>query len=239
MRVCNPFLAAAMIAIISIPAIAQPTASPTSRPEEHKSPATQPIVTIDLSTPRATLDTLHRASVAADLDGAFLTIDPRLQPVYGTLLGAQRRLRDRVATLATLVERTVGRSQAGAVRRIMDEMRPPSPLAGAVRSGSVDWSLVAVAVRDDRARVTVDDRPLSMTLLRIDGKWYISPWAEDAPDIEKLKTNVRISAEIVERLADRLGEMERRVRAGEVSAGNFQAVFEATTSGSSAGRPGK
>ena len=197
------------------------------------------MVTIDLSTPRATLDTLHRAATAADLDGAFLTIDPRLQPVYAAMLDSQHRLRDRVASLAELVERKVGRSQAGTVRQIMDDMRPPSPLVNAVRNGVVDWSLVSVAVRDDRARVSVDDRPLSVTLLRVDGKWYISPWADDGADIEKLKVHVRTSAAIIGKLVVRIGDMERRVRAGEVTPENFQAMFDMTIAGGATGRPTK
>src|ERR1035437_5301325 len=66
MRIFILFLAAAMVAIVAIRVSAQPTATATTRPEKGKSPASQPTVTIDLSTPRPTLDTLHRAAPTAD-----------------------------------------------------------------------------------------------------------------------------------------------------------------------------
>lgn len=190
------------------------------------------MVKIDLTSPRATLETLHRASAARDAIGYLAAIEPGIAGVMKMLVAPSAQLRAKATAVAALVARKIGPAEAAVVRRLAeDNMVGPSPLANALHSGTIDWSAVTITQRDDKATVAVAGALLPITLRRIDGKWYAVPPAGQTGGPAAVRPDVNRAAQSIREWTENLGKFEQRVRGGLVTPENFQREFDATIYG--------
>lgn len=119
-------------------------------------------MTVDLSSPRAALETLHKAAVVADADAYLKAMDPRVRSAMQPMIEASCEFQHKVPAVERLVREKVGDDEAGIVHMLALDMRLRSPMESAVGpDGRLDWTKVKIVTSqpDGKARPVVADPP--------------------------------------------------------------------------------
>lgn len=186
-------------------------------------------------TPEQVVETVLRAMAALDFGVLAAVVAPDYQPAMRTVGGSMTRLISALSELARLVEARLGAEHGRLVAGAIDGFRNPAA-AGAIKDGRIDWSQITIQARGDSGLVTVAGEDDPLRLVRVGGKWYTVPFDADDTLPQVNEQAEMVAKHVAEQLA-RLGELGKRVEAGQVKAEDFGAEFSKAITGQQAGEP--
>jgi hypothetical protein len=184
--------------------------------------------------PRSVMVTMHQAIAAKDYDRVSLCVAPEYRGSMRNVLAAWKEYSVKVLQTAALVEQRIDAAPAQRMRNELDkayEQILPSPLAGAVWSGTVQWERVNVDAKKDSATIEIDRQPTpfgkKFQLVRVRGSWYVAPVGDAKTFDLQAKRTVRTYGQSVtdlDRLQDRLqkGQVNRENIAKELPPGGVE-----------------
>lgn len=209
-------------------------AAEMSGPAATQPAATQPVerVRVDLSSPKAALETLERAARAGDVDGYLAAGDARLADAMKPMLLAGAVAREKAGRLEGLVRQQIGEEQAAELGKLAESLRMSSPLRTAVdEKGAIVWSRVKIAEEGDKATAIVEGVAQPIRLTRADGRWRVASAAMDLMPEGEVRRQTKIAVESLEKMSAGLAALEKKLAGGELNAANFRKQLDDSLAG--------
>jgi hypothetical protein len=174
--------------------------------------------------PQSVAVTMHQAIAAKDYDRVCLCVAPEYRGSMRSVLAAWKEYSAKATQTAALVEKRVDPAPAQRMRDELDQAYQqllPSPLAGVVTDGKVQWERVQIAPKDDSATLEIDQQPTpfgkKFSLVRVKGAWYVAPAG-------KAKTFALQASQAVQGYSQCVRDLDRlqdRIRKGQVHRDNI------------------
>ena len=169
--------------------------------------------------PRSVVVAMHQAIAAKNYDCVSLCFAPEYRGSMRSVLAAWKEYSVKTLQTAALVEQRIDAAPAERMREELDKAYQeflPSPLAGAVWSGTVQWERVNIDAQKDSATLEIDHQPTSFGkkfhLVRVNGAWYVAPVSEPKAFAGQAKQTAQSYSQSVKEL-DRL---QSRIKKGQV-----------------------
>lgn len=173
--------------------------------------------------PQSVAVTMHQAIAAKDYDRVCLCVAPEYRGSMRSVLAAWNEYSAKATQTAALMEK---RSDVAPAQRMRDEVDKayqellPSPLAGVVTDGKVQWERVQIAAKGDSATLEIDQQPTpfgkKFSLVRVKGAWYVAPAGEATNFALQAKQAVQGYSQSVKDL----NRLQDRIRKGQVNRDN-------------------
>ena len=179
---------------------------------------------MDHMAPRSVIVAMHQAIVAKDYDRVSLCVAPDYRAPMRNALAAWKEYSVTTLQTAALVEQRIDPAPAQRMRDELDkayEQFLPSPLAGAVWSGTVQWERLNIDARKDSATVQIDRQPTpfgkKFHLVRVKTAWYVAPEGDSkAFDLQAKRT-----AQTYAQSCKNLDRLRDRIKKGQVDQKNI------------------
>ena len=158
----------AVIATGCIVVPAKPADESASQPTTTSAPAK---VTIDQTSVRALMLTVHQAMEANDYDAVARCADPRVKPATVAMTDMQKATKH----LFDVMDKKLGEAAGEFKEHIFFGKLLTSPFASVAVNGKIDWTKVTIEETSDTARILIRGNHMEKyeTAKKIDGKWYL------------------------------------------------------------------
>lgn len=191
-----------------------PTPTTTTQPTTTSAPAA---ITIDQSSVKALLLTLHQASEALEYNTFARCSGDQTK----ALMEAMANIQKTAERLLAVMDKKLGNA-ADEFKKSPLLPRPAglnSPLAIAVVNGRVDWAKIKIVETGDTATISIGDSLINTSkAYRIDGKWYwVGPDESWSPEFICKFVNFRITV---------AARLENGLEDGSITKDNFNKMLK-------------
>ncbi len=174
--------------------------------------------------PRSVMVTMHQAIAAKDYDRVSLCVAPEYRGAMRSVLAAWKEYSVKTLQTTALVEQRIDAAPAQRMREELDkayERFLPSPLAGAVWSGTVQWERVTIDAKKDSATVEIDRQPTpfgkKFRLVRVKAAWYVAP----AGDARTFDLQAKRTVQTYGQSVTDLDRLQDKIQKGQVNGNNI------------------
>ncbi len=179
---------------------------------------------MDHMSPRSVVVAMHQAVVGKDYDRVGLCVAPAYRAPMRSVLAAWKEYSIKTLQTSALVEQRIDAAPAQRLRDELDKAYReflPSPLAGAVWNGTVQWERVNIDAQKDSATLQIDHQPTpfskKFSLVCVKGAWYVAPDGEARTFAGQAKQTAQTYSQSVKDL-DRL---QSRIKKGQIDQNNI------------------
>lgn len=179
---------------------------------------------MDHMAPRSVVVAMHQAIVAKNYDCVSLCVAPEYRGSMRSVLSAWKEYSVKTLQTAALVEQRIDSAPAQRLREELDRAYQeflPSPLAGAVWSGTVQWERVNIDAQQDSATLEIDHQPTpfgkKFFLVRVKGAWYVAPDGE----AKAFALQAKRAAQAYSQSVKDLDRLQGRIKKGQVDQKNI------------------
>ncbi|MCE5276905.1 MAG: hypothetical protein ABFD92_13655 [Planctomycetaceae bacterium] len=188
------------------------TTTPSGGTEAKPAAKAAPKASVNLDTPKATLESLDKAVRAMDVDAITACAAPEYQKPVGVMMATLKDIQAKEASARKAVTEKFGKEAADAT--FQNSMSASdTPLKGAMENGKVNWEKVVIKTEGDAATVEIagkaDD---DLNMKKIGGKWYVVP---NEPAAEMAKKAEQAKA-MMSKMGEAYASFEKQVRDGKV-----------------------
>lgn len=222
-------LLTAVLLVASVSMLSQtsrPGALSTSRSTTGPTTTTSmPSIKVDLSSPKAMLESVHLATTAQDCDAMARCVEPRFRTYTKQMYKLHFRLNVSLTSLIKVMEKKFDKKTAkkltqGAI--FFGGPSPLSPASKAVKGGKIDWRKVKIRIHGNRVSYTIKKSPMILGARKVGDKWYwVSPGIYNLTP-NQLKMSIKRSKKTINQAVRLYKEIETGVRNGTISRDNFE-----------------
>ncbi len=196
----------------------------------QKAPAATSRAAVDHSDVNSLIEGMDRALQQKDYANVVACIQPEYRNAFGAMLKASAAYSKKMNEVAELLDERIDPAAAKRLRAEADQTfrsLVPSPLAGAVTDGKVDWGRVTIVPEaTDQVAVKVDglhtDFGGKFFIVYSGRQWFVRPM-EDPDTFAKDVKGRNGLVDRYDKSLKALGKIEGRIKHGKITAQNVDA----------------